>query len=584
LATTIKSLLRRAAPGFTGGAGPAPAAGRRLWWWTLLALLCLPVLAPVLSVVLLSFFPDGEDGIWHHLYSTVLGGYIFNTVALMAGVGVGVFCIGAGTAWLVTMYSFPGRAVFEWCLLLPLAVPAYLMAYCFTDLLEFSGPVQVFLRGIFGWSSARDYWFPDIRTLPGAVAVMSLVLYPYVYLMARLGFLELSSNLLESARTLGYGAAGAFYKVALPLARPAIAVGIALVCMETLNDYGTVDHFAVATLSRGVFDVWLNMGSLGGAAQLSSAMLVFAVLLVAVERAARRRRRYDQDHHRFKPLTRQPLRGGRAFLATAACALPVAAGFVLPGALLLHYAVGYWDSSRAGRFLEFAANSILLSTLAALTAVLFALFIAYARRLCRNPTSNALASLTAGGYALPGAMLAIGVLIPLSWLDNRVDAWAEANLGIDTGLLLSGTLAALVLAFVARFLAVASGAVEASLTRITPNMEHAARSMGYPPLKVLRKFHLPAIRGGLWAGLLLVFVDGMKELPMTLLLRPFNFETLSTFVYQYASSELLEECAAGGLLILAAGLIPVILLSRALTTGARGGRRVAREPVVVEYI
>lgn len=549
----------------------------------LLALLCLPVLAPISSVLLLSFFPDSA-GIWPHLYSTVLGGYIFNTVALMAGVGVGVFCIGAGTAWLVTMYSFPGRAVFEWCLLLPLAVPAYLMAYCFTDLLEFSGPVQVFLRDMFGWSSARDYWFPDIRTLPGAVAVMSLVLYPYVYLMARLGFLELSSNLLESARTLGYGAAGAFYKVALPLARPAIAVGIALVCMETLNDYGTVDYFAVATLSRGVFDVWLNMGSLGGAAQLSSAMLVFAVLLVAVEKAARRRRRYDQDHHRFKPLVRQPLRGGRAFLAVAACALPVAAGFVLPGALLLHHAIGYWDSSRAGRFLEYAANSILLSTIAAVTAVLFALFIAYARRLCRNPTSNALAGLTAGGYALPGAMLAIGVLIPLSWIDNRVDAWAEAHFGIDTGLLLSGTLAALVLAFVARFLAVASGAVEASLTRITPNMEHAARSMGYTPLKVLRKFHLPAIRGGLWAGLLLVFVDGMKELPMTLLLRPFNFETLSTFVYQYASDELLEECAAGGLLILAAGLIPVILLSRALTPATRGGRRVAHEPVVVEYI
>lgn len=549
----------------------------------LLALLCLPVLAPISSVLLLSFFPDSA-GIWPHLYSTVLGGYIFNTVALMAGVGVGVFCIGAGTAWLVTMYSFPGRAVFEWCLLLPLAVPAYLMAYCFTDLLEFSGPVQVFLRDMFGWSSARDYWFPDIRTLPGAVAVMSLVLYPYVYLMARLGFLELSSNLLESARTLGYGAAGAFYKVALPLARPAIAVGIALVCMETLNDYGTVDYFAVATLSRGVFDVWLNMGSLGGAAQLSSAMLVFAVLLVAVEKAARRRRRYDQDHHRFKPLVRQPLRGGRAFLAVAACALPVAAGFVLPGALLLHHAIGYWDSSRAGRFLEYAANSILLSTIAAVTAVLFALFIAYARRLCRNPTSNALAGLTAGGYALPGAMLAIGVLIPLSWIDNRVDAWAEAHFGIDTGLLLSGTLAALVLAFVARFLAVASGAVEASLTRITPNMEHAARSMGYTPLKVLRKFHLPAIRGGLWAGLLLVFVDGMKELPMTLLLRPFNFETLSTFVYQYASDELLEECAAGGLLILAAGLIPVILLSRTLTPATRGGRRVAHEPVVVEYI
>lgn len=549
----------------------------------LLALLCLPVLAPISSVLLLSFFPDSA-GIWPHLYSTVLGGYIFNTVALMAGVGVGVFCIGAGTAWLVTMYSFPGRAVFEWCLLLPLAVPAYLMAYCFTDLLEFSGPVQVFLRDMFGWSSARDYWFPDIRTLPGAVAVMSLVLYPYVYLMARLGFLELSSNLLESARTLGYGAAGAFYKVALPLARPAIAVGIALVCMETLNDYGTVDYFAVATLSRGVFDVWLNMGSLGGAAQLSSAMLVFAVLLVAVEKAARRRRRYDQDHHRFKPLVRQPLRGGRAILAVAACALPVAAGFVLPGALLLHHAIGYWDSSRAGRFLEYAANSILLSTIAAVTAVLFALFIAYARRLCRNPTSNALAGLTAGGYALPGAMLAIGVLIPLSWIDNRVDAWAEAHFGIDTGLLLSGTLAALVLAFVARFLAVASGAVEASLTRITPNMEHAARSMGYTPLKVLRKFHLPAIRGGLWAGLLLVFVDGMKELPMTLLLRPFNFETLSTFVYQYASDELLEECAAGGLLILAAGLIPVILLSRALTPATRGGRRVAHEPVVVEYI
>ena len=551
-------------------------------WRTVLIALCLPVLLPVCAVLWLSVAGDSQD-IRAHLAATVLPGYVVNTLVLMFGVGVWVLVIGVGAAWLVTMYAFPGRAVFEWLLLLPLAVPAYLMAYCFTDLLEFSGPLQGALRALFGWSSARDYWFPDVRTLPGAIVVMGLVLYPYVYLMARLGFLELSSSLLESARTLGCGAAATFYKVALPLAWPSIVAGLALVCMETLSDYGAVDYFAVSTLSRGVFDAWLNMGSLGGAAQLSTAMLVFVVILIAVEKTARRHRRYAQDQHRYKPLTRRTLRGARAWLAFTACALPVAAGFLLPGAVLAYYALSLWDAAEAVRFLGYARNSVLLSALAGAVAVTLALLIAYARRLCGGPLVNVLASLTVGGYALPGAMLAIGVLIPLSFIDNRIDAWMEARFGIDTGLLLSGTIAALVLAFVVRFLAVASGAVESSLTRITPNMELAARSMGYAPFRVLCRFHLPVIRGGLWAGLLLVFVDAMKELPMTLVLRPFNFETLATYVYQYASDELLEQCAAGGLLIVAAGLIPVILLSRTMTGVARGGKRMG-EVRLVEYI
>lgn len=538
-------------------------------WYSVAWSTAILVMLPVLAVFWLAFFPT--ENIWPHLAATILPVYIKTTLLLLAGVGSLSVIIGVGTAWLVTLCHFPGRRLFEWALLLPFAMPAYVVAYIYTDLLEYAGPIQSTLRDLFGWQTARDYWFPDIRSLGGAIAMLTLVLYPYVYLLARASFLEQSMNIRDASRILGCSPLQSFYRISLPIARPAIAVGLALVSMETLNDFGTVDYFAVKSLSAGIYDAWLNMGNLGAAAQIASLMLVFVVLLISLERIGRARQRQFSGADRYRSLERYQLSRGRQLLAVLACSLPVVLGFLIPFLLLSRYALKRLDHLSDPGFLANAVHSFTLSSLAALLTVMIAVVLAYSKRLYPHRTSLVLAArLSSLGYALPGAVLAIGVIIPLAAFDNSVDAFMQRHFGFGTGLLLSGTPFAIVFAYCVRFLAVSTGSVESSLSKITPNMDMASRSLGLNPLQTLRRVHLPLIRSGLLTAILVVFVDAMKELPATLILRPFNYDTLATFVYQYASDEKLETSALAAMLIVLVGIVPVILLSRTITATRKG--------------
>ena len=559
-------------PGLVG----TPAQDPPRWWrtgpvWLIGSLLVAAlVLTPIAAIIWIAFNPT--ENIWPHLLDTVLPRYVGNTLILMLGVGAGTVFGGVVTAWLVTMCRFPGHRVFEWALVLPLAMPAYVVAYVYTDLLEFAGPVQSALRDLFGWKLKSDYWFPPIRTHAGAIVVMSMVLYPYVYMLTRAAFLQQSVCVLEAGRVLGRGPWRCFFTVALPLARPALAAGTALALMETLNDFGTIDYFGVHTLTAGVFEVWLLMGNAGGAAQIALVMLIFVIGLLWIERSSRRQQRFHQTSTRYQALPGYPLKGLRAVAAFLICAFPIVLGFVLPAAILTGYAIDHFEESWSGNYLTYVRNSLLLSGSAAVLAVMIGLFLAYAVRLNKRPALRTAVRLASVGYAVPGAVLAVGVLVPFASLDNSVDAFMRDSFGVSTGLILSGTAFAIVFAYVVRFLAVAHGGIDASLGKVTPNMDDASRILGHGPFSTLKAIHLPLIRGGILGGAVLVFVDSMKELPATLILRPFNFDTLATHVYQFASDELLAESALGALTIVAAGVLPVILLSQAIRS-ARPGHR-----------
>jgi iron(III) transport system permease protein len=518
------------------------------------ALLALPVLFVVASV----FRGGGET--WAHLAATALPAYVWNTLLLLLAVASGVISMGVLSAWLVTAYRFPGRDVLEWSLMLPLAMPAYVMAYAYTDWLQFTGPVQTALRSLTGWG-AREYWFPEIRSLGGAAAILSFALYPYVYLIARIAFNEMPRSAIEAARLGGLGPWGAFWGVAVPLARPAIAAGASLALMETLADFGTVSYFALEVFTTGIFKAWFSMGDVVAAAQLSSCLLAFVLLVLGLERASRGRAAYHSVAPR-KPVPPYRLRGAAATLALAACAAPVCFGFVLPSALLASLAWGEKAAYLGERFVALVANSFSVAGLTALIAVGLATLMAYAARLTRSrwvSTANRAASLA---YSVPGAVIAVGVLVPLGRLDNALAEWIEASLGVKTGLLLTGTAAALVYAYLVRLLAVALQTIEAGLTKITPSMEHAARSLGSTAAGALGRVHVPLLAGSLATAALLVFVDVLKELPATFALRPFNFDTLAIEAYNLAKDERLAEAAVPSLIIVAVGLLPVIYVSK----------------------
>ena len=552
--------------------------------WTLSSILLSGLVAlPVLTVIGLAF--GSTSDIWQHLLSTSLPHYLRNTLCLMLGVGVAVCLLGVSTAWLVTMCRFPGRKMFEWLLLLPLAMPAYVIAYAYTDFLEYAGVVQGGLRGLFGWQSAQDYWFPEVRSLGGAVVFMGFVLYPYVYLLTRAAFLEQSVSMIEASRVLGRGAWSTFFRVSLPSARPAIAVGLALALMETLNDFGTVDYFAVETLTVGIFDVWLGMGNLAGGAQIAVVMMCFVFGLITLEHISRRHQRYYQPaSSRLKTLPTYPLVGYKGMAATGVCLVPVLFGFFVPVLVLSELTWVYFDESWTPAFRTYVLNSCLLSATAALIALLVAIVIAYARRLQGGQVLKVTTRIASLGYALPGAVLAVGIIVPLAAFDNALDAWMRAQLGISTGLLLSGTVTAVVFAYVVRFLAIALGQVEASLEKISPSMDMAARTLGYRAGETFVRYHAPLIRGGLFTALMIVFVDCMKELPATLILRPFNFDTLATHVYEFASDEMLGEAALGSLTIVIVGLLPVLLLTRMIGKSRNGGPDQPTRPASVASV
>lgn len=544
---------------FLEPAARASVAGVHAVWPVGATLTAALIALPILAIAWIAFFPT--ENIWGHLAATVLPGYIATTVLLMVGVGIGVAVIGTGTAWLVAMCRFPGRKIFAWLLILPMAMPAYVIAYSYTDLLEYAGPVQSALRAAFGWANARDYWFPRIRGDGGAIAMLTLVLYPYVYLLARAAFLEQSVCALEVSRTLGRTPREAFVSVALPLARPAIVVGVMLALMETLNDFGTVDYFAVRTLTAGVFDVWFGMGNAGGGAQIALVLLSFVVLVIWLERHSRRSQRFHGTTTRRKSPPGFQLRGWRAWLAMLCCALPIIAGFLVPASLLMVYAARRFGEDGTATYLAHTGNSVMLATLAAALTLVIGVFLAYAQRLRPTLLVRGAVRWASVGYALPGVAIAIGVLLPIGAFDNAVDGVMRAEFGVSTGLLISGGIGALMIAYVVRFLAISLGSAESGLGKVTPNVDMAARTLGHGPLATLVRVHLPLIRGSVLTGAVLVFVDTMKELPATLVLRPFNFDTLATFVYQYASDELLEECSLAALTIVVAGIVPVILLN-----------------------
>lgn len=522
------------------------------------------MLVPIAAVVSNVFGSGGAA--WAHLVDTVLPGYILNTAALLAGVAYGVVSIGVLSAWLVTAYRFPGHRVLEWALILPLAVPAYVLAYAYTDWLQFSGPVQTLLRDLTGWR-AREYWFPEIRSLGGAMAVLSFALYPYVYLLARAAFLDQTRATTESARLLGYGAWGSFFKVALPLARPGIAAGTALALMEALADFGTVSYFAVQTFTTGIYRAWLSLGDAVAAGQLASCLLAFVALVLLIERLSRGRARYHNVTAR-KRAPPQQLHGLAAFAAFSACFAPLLFGFLLPMGILGKLA---WDEGGATspRLLALMGNSFTLSGATALIAIVAATLMAYAGRASRS-TVVAAANRTASlGYAIPGAVIAVGILVPLGRLDNMLADWIYAQFGIKTGLLLTGTVVALLYAYLVRFLAIALQSVEAGLARITPSMDDAARSLGLGPGATLARVHAPMLWGSLLSAGLLVFVDVMKELPATFAMRPFNFDTLAVEVYNLTKDERLGEAAMPSLVIVAIGLVPLIVLSRQMSGRGR---------------
>ncbi|MFD1913393.1 ABC transporter permease [Halodurantibacterium flavum] len=530
--------------------------------WSLGAILiALLVLAPIATVIWLAFNP--VENIWPHLTRTTLPRYLSNTLILMLGVGAVTAAVGATTAWLVCMYRFPGARVLEYALLLPLAVPAYVGAYALVDLLEYSGPVQVALREAFGWASARDYWFPRIRSRGFAILVLSAALYPYVYLLARAAFREQSGASYEVARALGSGGLRLFFRVGLPLARPAIAVGVALAMMETVNDYGVVSYFAVQTLTTGIFTVWLSAGNPGGAAQLATVILGLILLLVALERLSRRRQRYFQSARHSRPIEKRRLSGVAGLGAMFACAVPVALGFVVPLGVILWHALQRPDLWLAPGLLRALRHTLVAGGAAAFLAVLAALFLVYGVRLTGRSLPRLLLPFTTIGYAAPGAVLAVGLLIPLAAMDHRLADGIAALTGNDPGLILTGTAFAVVLAYVIRFFAIAQGAVDAAFGRVSPSLPMAAHSLGRGRTGVLTAVYLPLMRGTVGTALLLVFVDCVKELPATLLLRPFNYNTLATLVHEKASTEALTEAAPAAVLIVLVASAAVALLARA---------------------
>ncbi len=522
--------------------------------------LAILVSMPVVSVILHVFMPD-EQGVWTHLVETVLADYVTNSLLLAVGSGLGAALLGTGAAWWVAMYRFPGRGILEWALLLPLAMPTYVIAYVYTDLLQYAGPVQTALREAFGWERG-EYWFPDVRSLGGAIVVFSLVFYPYVYVLARSAFMDRSGNLMEAARSLGLTQRQAFYRIALPLARPAVAGGVALVVMETLAEFGAVSYFGVPTFTTGIYRAWYAFGDPVAASQLSASLLAVVLLALVLEKASRGRARYHDSGGR--PQVRPRLTPLKTLVVWTGCMIPLAGGFLLPAGLLLNMAVSEGDVQFGEKYLTLAGNSLMLAALASVFAVLAALLLAYAARLNPGRLMAGVKRLAGLGYAVPGTVIAVGALIPLTALDHALIGWSRELFGMNPGLLITGTATALVFAYLARFLTVALSSVEASLTRIRQSLDEAARSLGASQTRLLARIHVPLLSGGIVSGLLLVFVDVMKELPATIVLRPFNFETLATQVFILAADERLAEAATPSLAIVAVGLIPVILLSRSM--------------------
>lgn len=524
-------------------------------------LLSLLLGLPIFTIA--GFLLHPSNDVWQHLLDTVLARYLLNSALLVLGVAAGTLVIGVGCAWLTSLCVFPGKRLFSWALLMPLAFPGYIIAYTYTGMFDFAGPVQTWIRELGGWG-VNEYFFPEVRSLGGAVTMFTLVLYPYVYLLARAAFLEQSVCVLEVSRTLGCSVWTSFYRVALPLARPAIVAGLSLALMETLSDYGTVSYFGLAVFTTGIFRTWFGLGDAAAAAKLAAILLLFVFTLVVIERWSRKRAQYHHTSNRYSLLPQYRLRGHRAWFAFGACFLPLFFGFLLPAGQLAAWGFQTWDRMVDLSFIALTLNSILLAAGAATLAVLLALYLAYGKRQFNDLGVNASVRVVASGYAIPGTVVAVGVIIPLAWFDNQVDSYLRAHFDISSGLLLSGSLFALMFAYMVRFLAVSVQSVESGLGKIRHSMDDAARSLSYTPAQILLRVHLPLMKATVLTAFLIVFVDVMKELPATLILRPFNFNTLAVRAFELAGDERLADSSTAALMIVAVGLVPVLLLSRGI--------------------
>ena len=536
-------------------------------WNVSIMSIALLMALPVLVVASYLFQPFNEN--WTHLYENLLGDYVSNSLILMAGVTVGVLSMGIITAWLTSMCEFPMRRFFSWALLLPLAFPAYIIAYTYTGMLDFAGPIQTLLRETFGWS-ASDYWFPEVRSMGGAIMMLSLVLYPYVYMLARAAFLEQSICVLEASRTLGNSPFQSFYRVALPLARPAIVTGLSLALMETLADYGTVEYFGIPTFTTGIFKTWFDVFDEGTAAQLAAFLLAFVFALLILEKWSRRRAKFHHTSNKYSNISRFQMTGWKAVLVFFACAMPFLFGFLIPAIQLLIWTFTTAEEVIDAAFFSLVWNSVSLAAMAAILAVSIALLLGYGKRLRKTKTISTSVNIASMGYAVPGTVIAVGVMVPLAWFDNTLDAWMRETFDVSTGLLLSGTLFALLFAYTVRFLAVSIQAIDAGLGKIKPTMDDAGRSLGLTPFGVLKNIHLPIMKGTVLTALLLVFVDVLKELPATLIMRPFNFNTLAVRAHEMAADERLADAGAPALMIVLVGIIPVILLSKVISHSRAG--------------
>ncbi|MCS6116564.1 ABC transporter permease [Shewanella baltica] len=517
---------------------------------------------PLVALILQALQPD--EAVFGHLMATVLPTYIINSLLLIFWVSLGALLLALPCAWLMARCEFVGRRYLQWALLLPLAMPGYIVAYVYTDLLDYAGPVQRSLRSIFGWSSPQDYFFPDIRTLGGAACMLSLVLFPYIYLLARTAFMEQSLSLAHASRIMGCSPWQSFWRLSLPMARPALAVGVALVAMETAADFATVNYFAVPTLTTAVYDTWLGYGNLTAAAKLSAIILLVVFSLIGFERFARRKQQLFQKQSRIQASDLYRLSTVQTAVALSFCATLLLLAFLLPFGILLSYAIGYFEQSWDESFWQLSLNSLSLALITSLICCLIALLLMFVRRISPRSSDALPSRLASTGYALPGTVLAIGVLVPLTVLDFAINDLADL-LGLNgPGLILTGSVVALIFAFCVRFVAIAIGSVESSYKRISPSLDMVSLTMGQGPRQLLQRVHLPLLGKGLFAGALLVFIESMKELPAALLLRPIGFENLATYVFQFVSDEKLEHGALAAIVIVLVGLVPLIYLNRSL--------------------
>jgi iron(III) transport system permease protein len=530
--------------------------------WTLAAILFAAiVVSPI--VALIAIASEGSGDLWPQLIAYVLPSASINTAVLLLGVGLLTSVLGVGTAWLVATTEFPGRRFFDWALLLPLAIPTYILAYAYLDIVHPLGPIQSGLRAIFGLTDPQALRFPEIRSMGGVIFLLGFVLYPYVYLAARASFLMQSATALEAARMLGAGRFEILFRVALPLARPAIAVGVTLALLEALNDIGATEFLGVRTLTIAIYSTWLNRSSLPGAAQISLFMLAIVTALFLLERWGRRHQRFSTTGRRSQPPSPVLLRGFKSIAATAACAVPLAIGFLVPFAYLADQAIRKFVSNGVSPMIwRETFNTLLYAGAATLVTLAVGTVIAFALRTDKSGFASPASRIASVGYAIPGTVLAVGLLYPLATFDNSVDAAFRQWFGISTGLLISGSGAALVLAYTIRFLAMSINGVEAGYAKISPSIDHAARSLGESSFGTLRRIHLPMLKPAFGAAAILVFVDCMKELPATLMLRPFGVETLATHIYAEAVRGTYEDGAIAAILVVLAGLIPVIMLAR----------------------